>query len=55
MKLLARSLLIYPITYFFKRNGVAMSEPSHITSVKVATTWKIEAWTWTGPDPSPVK
>jgi hypothetical protein len=49
--------LIYPITYLFKHKGVAMSEPSQITFalVKEGTTWKIAAWTWTGPDPTPVK
>jgi ketosteroid isomerase-like protein len=44
-------------TFTFKQKGVAMHEPGQMTfAMKMSgTAWKIAGWTWTGPDPTPVK
>ena len=44
-------------TYSFKQKGVAMTEPAQMTFAlkKAGDAWKISAWTWTGPDPTPAK
>ena len=49
--------VIVAATYNFKKKGVAMHEPAQITAAlkKTAAGWKIAAWTWTGPEPTPVK
>jgi hypothetical protein len=49
--------LIVAVTYSFKQKGVAMHEPAQMTFAmkKTAKGWKIAGWTWTGPDPTPVK
>ena len=49
--------MIYPSAYAFKEKGVAMSESGTMTFAlkKGAGGWKITAWTWTSPDPAPVK
>ena len=46
--------VIVPSTYTFKQNGRMMHEVSQMTYVlaKGAPGWKIQSWTWTGPDPS---
>jgi len=48
---------IMAVTYSFKKKGVAMHEPAQMTFAlkKTAAGWKIAAWTWTGPEPTPVK
>ena len=47
--------VIVPAVYTFKQKGVAMREVAQMTVTlsKGAKGWKIIAWTWTGPDPSP--
>ncbi len=49
--------VIVPSVYSFKLKGVAMSETAQMTFAldRGAAGWKIVAWTWTGPDASPVK
>jgi ketosteroid isomerase-like protein len=49
--------VIVPSVYTFKQKGVAMREVAQMTFAlaKTAGGWKIAAWTWTGPDPMPVK
>jgi ketosteroid isomerase-like protein len=49
--------LIFAATYSFKQNGMAMHEPAQMTYAmkKTADGWKIAGWTWTGPNPTPVK
>lgn len=49
--------VIVPSVYTFTQKGVAMTETAQMTFAlkKEAGTWKISAWTWTGPDPTPVK
>lgn len=49
--------VIVPAVYTFKQKGVAMREAAQMTFalVKTANGWKIAGWTWTGPDPTPVK
>jgi ketosteroid isomerase-like protein len=44
-------------TFTFKQKGVAMREPGQMTFAmkKSGAAWKIAGWTWTGPDPTPVK
>jgi ketosteroid isomerase-like protein len=44
-------------TFTFKQKGVAMREPGQMTFAmkKSGAAWKIAGWTWTGPDPIPVK
>ena len=48
--------VIVPSTYTFKQNGKTMHEVSQMTYVlaKGKSGWKIESWTWTGPEASPV-
>ena len=49
--------VIAPSVYTFKLKGVAMREVAQMTFalVKTASGWKIAAWTWTGPNATPVK
>jgi ketosteroid isomerase-like protein len=49
--------VIVPSTYRFKQKGTAMSEVAQMTFAlrKTAAGWKIAAWTWTGPNATPVK
>ena len=49
--------VIVPSVYSFKLKGVAMSETAQMTFAldRGVAGWKIVAWTWTGPDASPVK
>ena len=49
--------VVIAATYSFKQKGVAMHEPAQMTYAmrKTARGWKIAGWTWTGPDPTPVK
>ena len=49
--------VIFDATYSFKQKGVAMYEAAQMTFAmkKVGAAWKISGWTWTGPDPTPVK
>ncbi len=47
--------VIVPATYTFQQKGKTMHEVSQMTYVltKGKSGWKIESWTWTGPDASP--
>ena len=47
--------VIVPATYSFKQKGVAMSEVAQMTVTlnKGTSGWKISAFAWTGPDPTP--
>jgi hypothetical protein len=49
--------VVIAATYSFKQKGVAMHEPAQMTfAMKMSgEAWKIVGWTWTGPDPTPVK
>jgi ketosteroid isomerase-like protein len=49
--------VIIGATYSFKQKGKAMHEPAQMTYAmkKTAQGWKIAGWTWTGPNPTPVK
>lgn len=49
--------VIFAANYTFEQNGKAMHEPAQMTFAmkKVADGWKIAGWTWTGPNPTPVK
>lgn len=49
--------VIVPSVYSFKLKGVAMTEAAQMTFALDRGTagWKIVAWTWTGPDATPVK
>ncbi|MDB5677466.1 nuclear transport factor 2 family protein [Sphingomonas bacterium] len=49
--------VIVPSVYTFKQKGVPMREKAQMTFAltKTAAGWKIAAWTWTGPNPNPVK
>lgn len=49
--------VIAPSVYTFKLKGVAMREVAQMTFAltRTASGWKIAAWTWTGPNPTPVK
>jgi ketosteroid isomerase-like protein len=49
--------VVIAATYTFKQNGMAMHELAQMTFVmkKTADGWKIAGWTWTGPNPTPVK
>ena len=53
----AHAYVIVPATYTFQQKGKTMHEVSQMTFVlaKMPTGWKIQAWTWTGPEASPVK
>ncbi|HLY80044.1 MAG TPA: nuclear transport factor 2 family protein [Caulobacteraceae bacterium] len=46
---------VAPAVYSFKDHGAAMHEPAQMTFAlhKGAVGWKITAWTWTGPKPTP--
>jgi ketosteroid isomerase-like protein len=46
---------VVPAIYSFKDHGAAMHEPAQMTFAlhKGAAGWKITAWTWTGPKPTP--
>ncbi|MDP3855676.1 nuclear transport factor 2 family protein [Phenylobacterium sp.] len=51
-----RAYVIVPAVYSFKDHGKPMREAAQMTfSLRkdAAGAWKINAWTWTGPDPSP--
>lgn len=52
-----RAYVIVPSTYTFKLKGATMHEVSQMTYVlaKGKSGWKIESWTWSGPQASPVK
>ncbi len=52
-----RAYVIVPAAYNFKAKGVPMRELALMTFAlrKLATGWKIVAWTWTGPNATPVK
>jgi ketosteroid isomerase-like protein len=49
--------VVAPATYTFKQKGMTMSEVSQMTFAlaKGTSGWKIAAWTWTGPEATPVK
>ncbi len=48
--------VIVSATYTFKQKGVAMREPAQMTfALRDNDGWRISGWTWTGPDPTPVK
>jgi ketosteroid isomerase-like protein len=49
--------VVIAATYNFKQNGLAMRELAQMTFAmkKTADGWKIAGWTWTGPNPTPVK
>lgn len=51
-----RAYVVMPSTYSFTLKGVAMAESAQMTFAlkKLDSGWKIVAWTWTGPDASPV-
>jgi hypothetical protein len=53
----AMAYVIVGATYSYVEKGVAKAEPSRMTFVlkKLASGWKIAAWTWTGPRGIPVK
>ncbi len=53
----SKAYVVVPATYNFTQKGVAMREPAQFTfaMAKGKTGWKIAGWTWTGPDPKPVK
>lgn len=53
----SHAYVIVPSVYTFKLKGVAMTETAQMTFAldRGAAGWKIVAWTWTGPDASPVK
>lgn len=46
---------VVPAVYSFKDHGAAMREPAQMTFAlhNGADGWKIAAWTWTGPRPTP--
>jgi ketosteroid isomerase-like protein len=46
---------VVPVVYSFKDHGAPMHEPAQMTLAlhKGAAGWKITAWTWTGPKPTP--
>jgi ketosteroid isomerase-like protein len=49
--------VIIEAVYSFKQGGKSLREPSQMTYAlkKTAQGWKIAAWTWTGPPPTPAK
>ena len=53
----ADAYVVSPAVYTFKQKGVAMREVAQMTFAlnKGASGWKIAAWTWTGPNATPVK
>jgi ketosteroid isomerase-like protein len=46
---------VVPASYSFKDHGAPMHEPAQMTFAlhKGSAGWKITAWTWTGPKPTP--
>jgi ketosteroid isomerase-like protein len=52
-----RAYVIAPATYTFTLKGVPMVESAQMTFAlrKLAAGWKIIAWTWTGPNATPVQ
>lgn len=51
-----RAYVIVPAVYSFKDRGKAMREAAQMTfslQKDAAGAWKINAWAWTGPEPSP--
>jgi len=51
-----RAYVIVPAVYSFKDDGKPMREVAQMTfslQKDAAGAWKINAWAWTGPDPSP--
>jgi len=52
-----KAYVVVPAVYSFTQKGVAMREPAQFTFLlkKGLGGWKISGWTWTGPDPKPVK
>lgn len=53
----ATAYVVMEATYSFLQKGAKMREPAQMTFAmkQTAKGWKIAAWTWTGPDPTPVK
>ncbi len=51
-----RAYVIVPSTYTFKQKGKTLREVAQMTFVlaKEPSGWKIAAWTWTGPEGTPV-
>ncbi|KPF79186.1 hypothetical protein IP88_02370 [alpha proteobacterium AAP81b] len=49
--------VIVPATFTFTQNAAPMREPAQLTFAlrKTAAGWKIAAWTFTGPNPKPIK
>ena len=49
--------VVVPSTYSVKQKGVTLRETAQMTFVltKQPSGWKIASWTWTGPEPVPVK
>jgi ketosteroid isomerase-like protein len=49
--------VVIAATYTFDQNGKPMREVAQMTYAmkKTADGWKIAGWTWTGPNPTPVK
>ncbi|MFN1222457.1 hypothetical protein, partial [Enterococcus faecium] len=49
--------VVVPAVYSFTQRGTKMAEQAQITFVlaRGADGWKITDWTWTGPNPSPVR
>jgi ketosteroid isomerase-like protein len=49
--------VIVEAVYSFKQGGKSLREPSQMTYAmkKTAQGWKIAAWAWTGPAPTPAK
>jgi len=52
-----RAYVTAPATYTFKQKGMTMRETAQFTFVlnKEPSGWKIASWTWTSPDPKPVR
>lgn len=52
-----RAYAVAPATYTFKQKGTLMRETAQITFVMAKTSdgWKIAGFTWTGPDPVPLR
>lgn len=51
-----RAYVVVPSLYRYKLKGVAMAEVAQMTFAlrRQPDGWKIVAWTWTGPDATPV-
>lgn len=52
-----RAYVVAPATYTFKQKGMTLRETAQFTFIlnKEASGWKVASWTWTGPEPKPVK